>query len=68
MIEQYITPDEAVNLSKHQFCSEITCALKIYDMAVSQRGGWNSIAIGVVFHAGVIAGIRMERAKRRRNK
>ncbi len=60
-----ITPEEAVNLSGRMSIEEIAYAGKIYD-ALRNRYD-NDWAIGMMFEAGRIAGVRQERLKNKQH-
>lgn len=65
---QYITLSEALELGRYQLSGDISRAFEIYNAALrrnlSQLGDPHKfLAIGTVFHAGYIAGMRAEREK-----
>ena len=65
MIEDYITPEEAVELAGYATIDEYIMTKNIYRATMP----YFDLPLALVtFHAGVIASIRMERAKRRRHK
>ena len=69
-MSEYITPKEAVALSKQNTVDEICTSRNIYDLYLqSNKQETNSdwlllTALAAVYNAGRVAGIRQEREKR----
>lgn len=68
MIEEFIKPEEVGELWKHQIATEYAYSRQIFLAALNSDMSDNLREYRGIFHAGIIAGIRMERAKRRRKK
>lgn len=68
MIGEFIKPEEVSEFWKYQIATEYAYSRQIFLAALNSDMSDNLREYGGVFHAGIIAGIRMERTKRRRNK
>lgn len=68
MSEHHITPGEAVELSKHATYGDVTTAISIYRAYVAKDTGndGSAFAYGACFYAGIVEGMRRERAGRRK--
>lgn len=68
----YITPEEAVNLSAQTTTDDLFIAHDIYKEYMQKRGNefggqWAQYAaMAAIYNAGRVAGIRAERAKRKK--
>lgn len=66
MITYHITPGEAIELARYTPCSDAQFAREIAMEYIKQNGPHcAALADGICYHAGIVEGVRRERARRR---